>query len=87
MEIIEMLAHAKDEMNLFVEEDLSSKNHGNSGLDAATGKEMTMEQLKKAIEAIKALFANYAGRPFALYLAERVSKHRGIRTPHIRSNS
>lgn len=39
-------------------EDLCSKNHGNSGLDAATGKEMTMEQLKKAIEAIKALFAN-----------------------------
>jgi antitoxin component HigA of HigAB toxin-antitoxin module len=38
--------------------DLSSKNHGNSGLDAATGKEMTMEQLKKAIEEIKALFAN-----------------------------
>lgn len=37
---------------------LVSKNHGNSGLDAATGKEMTMEQLKKAIEAIKALFAN-----------------------------
>ena len=37
---------------------LSSKNHGNSGLDAATGKEMTMEQLKKAIEEIKALFAN-----------------------------
>lgn len=40
------------------DENLSSKNHGNSGLDAATGKEMTMEQLKKAIEAIKALFAN-----------------------------
>lgn len=40
------------------DEDLSSKNHGNSGLDAATGKEMTMEQLKKAIEEIKALFAN-----------------------------
>lgn len=39
-------------------QDLSSKNHGNSGLDAATGKEMTMEELKKAIEAIKALFAN-----------------------------
>lgn len=39
-------------------EDLCSKNHGNSGLDAAIGKEMTMEQLKKAIEAIKALFAN-----------------------------
>ena len=40
------------------DENLSSKNHGNSGLDAATGKEMTMEQLKKAIEEIKALFAN-----------------------------
>ena len=40
------------------EDILSSENHGNSGLDAATGKEMTMEQLKKAIEAIKALFAN-----------------------------
>lgn len=57
MKIVEMLAKAEDGMNLFID-DLSSKNHGNSGLDAATGKEMTMEQLKKAIEAIKALFAN-----------------------------
>lgn len=46
------------ENNERLEKFLSSKNHGNSGLDAATGKEMTMEQLKKAIEAIKALFAN-----------------------------
>lgn len=55
--------NAPDDAKLYLlpsaeDTDLSSKNHGNSGLDAATGKERTMEQLKKAIEAIKALFAN-----------------------------
>lgn len=58
MTISEMLESATDGMNLFIEEDVSSTNHGVGGKDAAPGKENEMDKIKQAIEAIKALFAD-----------------------------
>ena len=58
MSISEMLEIATDGMNLFIEEDVSSTNHGVGGKDAAPGKENEMDKVKQAIEAIKALFAD-----------------------------
>lgn len=58
MSISEMLASAEDNMNLFLEEDLSSETNGVGGKDAAPEKENEMDKVQKAIEAIKALFAD-----------------------------
>lgn len=58
MTISEMLESATDGMNLLIEEDVSSENHGVGGKDAATDKENEMDKVKQAIEAIKALFAD-----------------------------
>lgn len=57
MTISEMLETATDGMNLFIEEDLSSENHGDGGKDAAPNKENNEMDKREAIREIMAISA------------------------------